>query len=92
MKDLDSDQEVIITSNGKPKAILFPVSENGLEDQLTAIRRAKAVIEVSSLQKESISQGTDKITKEEIDAEIAAVRRKNRRKFNEAIKKKSAGL
>jgi prevent-host-death family protein len=77
-KDLDNDQEVIITSNGKPKAILFPVSENGLEDQLTAIRRAKAVMAVSSLQTESVAKGTDKITKEEINAEIGTVRRKKR--------------
>jgi len=77
-KDLKGDQEVIITSNGKPKAILFPVSENGLEDQLTAIRRAKAVMAVSSLQTESVRKGTGKITKEEINAEIGAVRRKSR--------------
>jgi prevent-host-death family protein len=77
-KDLKGDQEVIITSNGKPRAILFPVSENGLEDQLAAIRRAKAVMAVSTLQKESASKGTDKITTEEINAEIKAVRRKNR--------------
>ena len=77
-KDLESDQEVIITSNGKPRAILFSVSENGLEDQLTAIRRAKAVMAVSSLQKESVRKGTDSITKEAINAEIKAVRRKNR--------------
>jgi prevent-host-death family protein len=77
-KDLESDQEVIITSNGKPRAILFSVSENGLEDQLTAIRRAKAVMAVSSLQKESVRKGMDSITKEAINAEIKAVRRKNR--------------
>jgi hypothetical protein len=52
--------------------------EDNLEKTLTSIRRARAVAAVTELQLRSVAQGTDAITPEEIDAEIAAVRRERR--------------
>jgi hypothetical protein len=50
-------------------------SRRYLEENLTAIRRARAVVAVSEIQRRSVQRGTYAITLAEIDAEIAAVRR-----------------
>jgi antitoxin (DNA-binding transcriptional repressor) of toxin-antitoxin stability system len=78
-KDLPAEREVIVTSNGRPIAILSAVNESNLEESLSAIRQARAAEAVMSLQRRSLERGTDGITKEEIDAEIKAVRRKRKR-------------
>jgi antitoxin (DNA-binding transcriptional repressor) of toxin-antitoxin stability system len=75
-KRLPGEGEMIITSNGRPIAILAAVNESNLEESLLAFRQARAVEAVASLQRRSIEQGTDRISMDEIDAEIKAVRRK----------------
>jgi antitoxin (DNA-binding transcriptional repressor) of toxin-antitoxin stability system len=75
-KKLPAEGEMIITSNGRPIAILAAVNESNLEESLSAFRQARAVEAVASLQRRSVEQGTDNISMDEIDAEIKAVRRK----------------
>jgi len=75
-KKLPGEGEMIITSNGRPIAILAAVNESNLEESLSAFRRARAIEAVASLQRRSAEQGTDTISRDEIDAEIKAVRRK----------------
>jgi antitoxin (DNA-binding transcriptional repressor) of toxin-antitoxin stability system len=78
-KELPGEREMIITSNGRPIAILASISESNLEESLAAFRRARAVESVASLQRRSIKQGTDSLTMDEIDAEIKVVRKKRSR-------------
>ena len=78
-KTLPGEGEMVITSNGRPIAILAAVNESNLEESLSAFRRARAVQAVASLQRRSVEQGTDSIPMEEIDAEVQAVRRKRSR-------------
>ena len=78
-KDLPAAREVVVTSNGRPIAILSAVNESNLEESLSAIRQARAAEAVMSLQRRSVERGTDGITMEEIDAEIKAVRGKRKR-------------
>ena len=73
--DLPSERELIITSNGRPIAILASISESNLEESLTAFRQARAVEAVASLQRRSADHGTNTITMDEINAEIRAVRK-----------------
>jgi len=75
-KDLPDEREMIITSNGRPIAILAAISESNFEESLKAFRQARAVEAVASLHRRSVDQGTDKITMDEIDAEIKIVRKK----------------
>jgi prevent-host-death family protein len=77
-KKLSDEREMIITSNGRPIAILAAVNESNLEESLSAFRQARAVEAAASLQRRSVEQGTDNISMDEIDAEIRAVRRKRR--------------
>lgn len=78
-KGLAAAREMVVTSNGRPIAILSAVTENTLEETLAAIRQARAVAAVSELQRRSVELGLDAMTVDEIDDEIAAVRRTRRR-------------
>jgi antitoxin (DNA-binding transcriptional repressor) of toxin-antitoxin stability system len=78
-KELTEQKEMIVTSNGRPIALLSSINENNLEQVLTAFRRARATNAVASIQYESTQKGTDKISMDEINAEIGAVRSKRKK-------------
>lgn len=78
-KSLPGEREMVITSNGRPVAILAAVNESNLEESLSAFRQARAVEAVASLQRRSAKEGTDGISLDEINAEIKAVRKKRGR-------------
>ena len=75
-KELPEEREMVVTSNGRPIAILATISESNLEESLTAFRQARAIEAVASLQRRSVEQGTDTISMDEINAEIKAVRKR----------------
>ena len=78
-KELLGQKEMIVTSNGRPIALLSSINENNLEQVLTAFRQARAANAVALIQYESAQKGTDKISMDEIDAEIGAVRSKRKK-------------
>ena len=78
-KELPEKKEMVITSNGRPIAILSSINENNLEQVLSAFRRARAVEAVASIQYESVRKGTDKITMVEINDEIKLARSKRKK-------------
>jgi len=66
------ENETIITSNGKPKAIVIRI-ENDIEDiesTLAAFRQVKAMRVVEKMRLISKQKGLDKISDEEIDKVI----------------------
>jgi len=75
-KNLRRQKEMVLTSNGKPVAILSSVSEDNLEESLSAIRQSKAINAVTSLQMEALSKEKPHISLEEIDKEITQVRKR----------------
>ena len=78
-KTLPKEQEMVITNNGKPIALLTPLSDRNLEETLSAIRRAKAINAVKMIQQESIKNGTDEITMDEINNVIKMSRQKRKK-------------
>jgi antitoxin (DNA-binding transcriptional repressor) of toxin-antitoxin stability system len=78
-KRLPGEGEMVITSNGRPIAILASVNESNVEESLSAFRQARAIEAAASLQRQSVEQGTDRISMDEINAEIKTVRRKRER-------------
>jgi len=78
-KTLPEEREMIVTSNGRPVAILAAITESTLEESLSAFRQARAVEVVSALQRQSVRQGTDRISMKEISSEIKSVRKKRTR-------------
>ena len=78
-RELAVEHEMVVTSNGKPIAILTSTSEETFEQSLREVRRARAMQAVSTLQQRSVAAQRDKTSDEEIDAEIAKVRAARRR-------------
>ena len=74
-KELAQEQEMVITSNGKPIALLAATSEELLEELLAALRSTRALAAVNTMQQASIKAGTDRLSATGIDDEIKAVRK-----------------
>ena len=73
-KQLPEEQEMVITNNGRPIALLTPISDQSLELTLSAVRRARATAAVQNMQKTARDTGADRMTDNEIDEEIRAAR------------------
>ena len=78
-RDLPIEREMVVTSNGRPVAILSSVREDEVEESLAAIRQARAATAVARLQADSAARGLDRLTPAEIQAEIETVRRERAR-------------
>jgi len=78
-RGLAGEREMVVTSNGRPVAILVAVDEASLEASLRTFRRARAIDAVHGMQRGSVARGTDAMTPDEVDAEVADVRALRRR-------------
>ena len=74
-KDLPEEKEMVITNNGRPIALLTPLSDGNLEESLSILRQARAINAVKNIQAESIRNSTNQISAAEIEAEIAESRK-----------------
>jgi len=79
-RDLPRENEMIVTSNGRPVAVLTAVNESNVESSLAAWRQARALQVITAIQTESARQGTSNLSMDEVDAEIAQVRRHRRKR------------
>ncbi len=75
---LEKKEEVVITSNGKPIALLTGVNDINFDETVRALRRAKAELSVSRMRQTADKKGLPGFTPKEIEAEIAAVRKKRK--------------
>ena len=74
-KLVKKEKDLVITTNGRPVAILTGTNEDTLQQELDAIQRARALVALERIQKKSVEKGTDSISRKEIDFEIRTVRR-----------------
>ncbi|MFH0974585.1 MAG: type II toxin-antitoxin system Phd/YefM family antitoxin [Spirochaetota bacterium] len=74
-KDLPDEQEMVITNNGKPIALLTPLTDSDMEDTLSTIRKARAGSAISKMQFSAIKNNLSDMTSEEIEKEIKAARK-----------------
>mgnify|MGYP000990711900 CR=1 FL=1 len=72
-KALPEEQEMILTNNGKPIALITPINESDLEETLSSVRKARAQSAIQQMQFSSISNKI-KLSEEQIEAEIKATR------------------
>ncbi len=75
LRKMLAGEEIVLTANGKPWALLNPVSEETLEQELEALRRARALIALDRAQRVSWQRGGPRPSDAEIEREIKAVRR-----------------
>lgn len=71
-------EEIVLTRNGKPFALVVPTAPADLEATLRAVRLRKLRQVVDALRRQARDNGADKLTDVQINAEIAAVRKARR--------------
>lgn len=72
-KELWGTEDVVITNNGKPKAVLIKTSDKDFIETLSMISSAKAIQAVNNIRSNSKKNGY--FTNDEIYKEIKAVRK-----------------
>ncbi len=75
-RDLKKERELVVMSNGRPVAIMVPVTGENLEDTLRKVRRGGLMDSIRRIQEQSVRNGTDNLTMEQIDEIIRGARRK----------------
>ena len=73
-RDLAQERDLIVTSHGKPIAILSATDEDSFERSLSEIRRSRARDALNEIHRDAARRGLDRLSMEEIDAEIKAAR------------------
>ena len=73
-RSLAREKDLVVTSNGKPIAVLSATTASTLDTSLAALRQARAQLAVAAMQQRAREAGADLLTLEEINAEISAAR------------------
>lgn len=71
--ELSKDNDVIITNNGKPSALMIGIPEGRFDETVRAIRQAKALAALERMRNESEKRGFK--TDEEIEELISEARK-----------------
>jgi hypothetical protein len=79
-KLLSKEGIVILNKSGKPFAIILDATAEPLEDTMRLVSQVRAQMVVSGMRKSARERGLDKLTAEEIQAEIDNVRKARSRK------------
>ena len=74
-KTLASEGEAILTSNGRPVALMLRVSGESLDETVETVRRARAMQALRELRRNAKARGLDRTSPKDIDALIRKVRR-----------------
>ena len=78
-KALPVEQEMVITNNGKPIALLTPILDMDIEDTVSAVRRARATAAVNKIRDAAARKGLPRMTMKEVNKEIAEYRKSKKR-------------
>ncbi len=78
-KELPGEQEIVITNNGKPIALLTPISDTDMEDTVTAVRRARAATALKKIRSVAAKNGLSEMTMDDINEEIREYRKSKKR-------------
>ena len=75
---IDAGEEIVVTRNGKPFALLLHTEPNEVEAALRGYRAARLGAVLDRIHAHVEANGLDRITEAEIEAEIAAARRERK--------------
>ena len=70
-QQLQDDGDLIVTSSGRPFALMIAAAGEDIEELMLALRRARAQVAVSRLRKQAAKQGVARLSAAEIEAEIS---------------------
>lgn len=77
-KQLELERELVVTSNGKPIAVMSATDEASFEACLWALRRSRANDALTQLQRGAAERGLSELTPEGIEAEIQESRKERK--------------
>jgi len=77
-RQLETEREIVLTSNGKPFAMLTPLQSDTVEEEVSAIRQARARLAIDRIREHAARSGLDTMTMPQIDALITKARRERR--------------
>lgn len=78
-RTIAEEGEALLTSNGRPVALMLGVDGESLEESLSILRRAQAFQALRRIRAQSREKGLDKLNMGQIDALIGRTRRERRR-------------
>jgi len=78
-KRLTAGKELVVTNNGTPTMLVIDITNKDFIKTIAYLRRQEALDILSQVQQASVRNGTDNLSMEEIDAEIACYRQEKRR-------------
>lgn len=73
-QQLQDKGDLIVTSSGRPFALMISAKGEDVEELLLALRRARAQLAVARMRKHAGSAGLEHMSLDEINAEIQQVR------------------
>ncbi len=73
-QQLQDEGDLIVTSSGRPFALMIAAEGEDVEALLLALRRARAQLAVSKMRKHAGEAGLDGMTMDDIDVEIRQAR------------------
>jgi len=79
-RELPNEKEMVVTSNGRPVAVLTAVDEGNVEQSLAAWRQVRATQAIADIQRQSAQKGTDRMSMRDVDTEIKKVRQARRKR------------
>jgi prevent-host-death family protein len=77
-KQLEQEKELVVTSNGKPIAVLSATDENSLESCLRALRQERANDALGKLQRDAEKRELHRLSSKDIQAEVDKSRKRRR--------------
>jgi antitoxin (DNA-binding transcriptional repressor) of toxin-antitoxin stability system len=78
VRELAREDDIVLTANGKPIALLLGVEDDDFEETAQAIRQARAQRALSRMRRQAESQGLSHMSLSQINAEVRAVRSKRK--------------
>lgn len=70
--DLSMGDEVVLTNNGKPSALMIDIPEGSFDEIVQAVRQAKAMIALNSVRRKAAREGY--MSDDDIESLIAEAR------------------
>ena len=76
VRELARKEDIVLTANGKPVALLLGLEDDDFEETAQAIRQARAQRALSRMRRQAESKGLSGMSLAAINAEVRAVRSK----------------
>ena len=80
-KTLADEGEALLTSNGRPVALMLHVDGDSLDETMETLRRARSLQALREIRREARARGLYRLSIKQIDAIIARSRRARRRRL-----------